>query len=335
MNQLLAMRVFVRLVESGTFARAADHLSLPRSTASKLVSDLEQHLGTKLVQRTTRNVTVTAEGIVYYEHVSKLLMELDEADDAIRGRGLRPRGRLRVDVPATVAYHLLIPALSRFSEAYPEVTVALGVSDRQVNIVGEGVDCVIRGGALGDPALVARKLLDLECATYASPAYIARHGVPESPEALQQGHVTVAYFSPNSERLLPLVFERGDERREVAASGFSTNDGEAHVEMLRAGLGVGQHFQRFAKHLVDAGELVPVLTDWTPPPFPLHVVYPPGRLRSARLSVFVNWLIDNLPHAASHEGAVHGNQGVSSLGAGADENTNQSRGKPLWGGEML
>lgn len=291
MNQLWAMRIFARLVETESFSRTAAQLSMPRSTASKLIHDLEEHLGVRLVQRTTRQVSVTPEGLAYYEHVIRLISELDEADNAIKAHGLRPKGRLRIDVPSTVARHLLIPALGDFSNAYPEIDIALGVSDRQVNIVGEGVDCVIRGGHLGDPLLVARQLMSLDYGTYASPQYLQRHGTPAQPDDLRQGHVLASYFPPGTERPMPMVFEKSGQRVEIEAAKFTTNDGEAHVALLQAGLGIGQHFSMCVRPLLERGELVEVLPGWSRPSFPLHIIYPPGGLRSARLSAFIDWML--------------------------------------------
>ena len=291
MNQLWAMRVFARLVETESFSRTAAQLSMPRSTASKLIHDLEGHLGVRLVQRTTRQVSVTPEGLAYYEHAIRLISEIDEADNAIKAHGLRPKGRLRIDVPSTVARHLLIPALSEFSSAYPEIDIALGVSDRQVNIVGEGVDCVIRGGQLGDPLLVARQLMSLDYGTYASPQYLRRHGTPVHPDDLRKGHVLACYFPPGTERPMPMVFENSGQRVEIEAAKFTTNDGEAHVALLQAGLGIGQHFSICVRPLLERGELVEVLPGWCRPSFPLHIIYPPGGLRSARLSAFIDWIL--------------------------------------------
>jgi LysR family transcriptional regulator, regulator for bpeEF and oprC len=293
MNQIAAMRVFVRLVETESFSRTATQLSMPRSTASKLIYDLEAHLGVRLVQRTTRQVSMTPEGLAYYEHVTRLLSELDEAENAIKAHGLRPKGRLRIDVPSTVARHLLIPALAGFSRAFPDIDVALGVSDRQVNIIGEGVDCVIRGGPVGDPLLVARRLMDLQFRTYASPLYLQRYGMPGHPAELREGHVVAAYFAPGSEHPTAMIFERDGERVDVEGAKFTTNDGEAHVALLQAGLGIGQHFAVFARPLVERGELVEILPGWGRPPFQLHLIYPPGKLRSARLSAFIDWMLEH------------------------------------------
>lgn len=291
MNQLWAMRVFARLVETESFSRTAAQLNIPRSTASKLIFDLEAHLGVRLVQRTTRQVRVTPEGTAYYEHVTRLLSELDEADNAIKAHGLRPKGRLRIDVPSTVARNLLIPALADFSSKFPEIDIALGVSDRQISIVGEGVDCVIRGGEIGDPLLIARQLMNLEYGTYASPQYLRQHGEPVQPGDLRKGHVLASYFPPGTERPSPMVFEKASQRVEIEGAKFTTNDGEAHVALLQAGLGIGQHFSICVRPLIERGELVEVLPGWSRPSFPLHIIYPPGGLKSARLSAFIDWML--------------------------------------------
>ncbi|MGH7004853.1 MAG: LysR family transcriptional regulator, partial [Alphaproteobacteria bacterium] len=155
MNQLLAMRAFVRVVESGSFRGAANQLAVPRSTVSKLVTDLERHLGTRLMHRTTRSLVVTPEGEDYYRHAVRLVAEVDEADGAVRGKKLTPRGHLRIESTTTFAQNVLIPHLPDFHRHYPHVTIALGMSNRTANIMGEGVDCAIRAGEIGDESLVA------------------------------------------------------------------------------------------------------------------------------------------------------------------------------------
>ncbi|WP_256595117.1 LysR family transcriptional regulator [Pseudomonas sp. S5D5] len=291
MNQLLAMRAFVRVVETGSFSRASDQLGLPRSTASKLINDLEMHLGIKLMHRTTRALAPTSEGLEYYRHARRLVAELDEVDSAVRGQTLKPSGHLRVDAPASFANCLLIPALVDFHREYPDITVALGISDRSVNIVGEGVDCVIRAGKLEDMAMIGRKVTDLEYLTCAAPAYLERRGVPVSPQDLAQHHHSVGYFFAGSGKPEPLIFEQGDTRIEVENCAFSTNEGNGLKEMLLAGLGVGQHFKAIVQHYVDTGQLVSVLPHWSRPATPLHILYPPNRHQSARLKVFADWVI--------------------------------------------
>ncbi len=291
MNQLLAMRTFVRVVDTGSFSRASDQLALPRSTVSKLVTDLEKHLGIKLMHRTTRALAPTPEGLEYYRHARRLVDELDEVDSAARGQILKPGGHLRVDAPASFANCLLIPALPEFHREYPDISVALGISDRAVNIVGEGVDCVIRAGELEDMAMIGRKVADLEYLTCAAPSYLQRRGMPASPEDLQQNHLKVGYFFTGAGKPVPLMFEKYGQCIEVADCAFSTNEGNGLKEMLLAGLGVGQHFKSIVQYYVDTGQLISVLPDWSRPTTPLHILYPPNRHQSARLKVFTEWVM--------------------------------------------
>ncbi|MGR3889693.1 LysR family transcriptional regulator [Pseudomonas sp. 1152_12] len=291
MNQLLAMRAFVRVVDTGSFSRASEQLALPRSTVSKLMTDLETHLGIKLMHRTTRALAPTSEGLEYYRHARRLVAELDEVDSAARGQILTPGGHLRVDAPASFANCLLIPALVDFHREYPDITIALGISDRAVNIVGEGVDCVIRAGKLDDMAMIGRKVADLGYLTCAAPSYLERRGVPQSPEDLQNNHLKAGYFFTGSGKPAPLIFEKGERRVEVDDCAFSTNEGNGLKEMLLAGLGVGQHFSSIVQYYLDTGQLIRVLPDWSRPSTPLHILYPPNRHQSARLKVFTEWVM--------------------------------------------
>jgi LysR family transcriptional regulator for bpeEF and oprC len=291
MNQLLALRAFVRVVDTGSFSRASDQLGLPRSTVSKLIIDLEKHLGVQLMHRTTRVLTPTSDGLEYCQQARRLVAELDEVDSAMRGQLLKPGGHLRVDAPASFANCLLIPALVDFHREYPDITVALGISDRAVNIVGEGVDCVIRAGKLDDMAMIGRKVADLQYLTCAAPSYLARRGLPVSLEDLAHNHLKAGYFSAGSGKAQPLVFERDGRCIEVGDCAYSSNDGNGLKEMLLAGLGIGQHFKSIVQHYVDNGQLVSVLPDWSRPATPLHILYPPNRHQSARLRVFVEWVI--------------------------------------------
>jgi DNA-binding transcriptional LysR family regulator len=290
-DQLLAIRTFVRIAEAGTFAKAADALRLPRSTASKLIADLEDHLGAKLIQRTTRTVSVTAEGAEYYQRAVRLLSEVDEMDAVVANTRAQPKGRLRVDIGSSLANFILIPALPEFRALYPEVEVRLGVSDRPADLLNEGVDCVIRGGPLADTSLIARRICELDFVTCAAPSYLARYGTPAEPSELEQGHVLASYFSSLTGRPFPLHFHRGEEAIEVdLRSMAAVNESTAHLSSLVAGLGIGQTFRYVAQPHIDNGSLVPILTAWSQPPLPLHVMYPPNRHLNAKLRVFVDWV---------------------------------------------
>lgn len=293
MDQLLAMRVFVRIAEAGTFARAADSLNIPRATVTKLVQNLETHLGIKLLQRTTRRVTVTPEGAAYYERAMHLIAELEDMDALVANTRAAPKGRLRVDIGSSLANLILIPALPDFRARYPDIQLDLGVSDRPVDLVSDGVDCVIRGGAMLDSSLVARRIAELDYVTCASPGYIAVHGTPRHPSELERGHILIHYFSSLTGRPFPLHFQRGDEHLDVIGhAAISVNESTAHMTSLLTGLGISQTFAFMAQPYIDRGALVPVLTEWKRSRHPLQVVYPSNRHLNARLRVFVDWVAE-------------------------------------------
>jgi len=301
MDQLLALRVFVRIAESGGFSKAADAMNLPRATASKLVQDLERHLGTKLLQRTTRRVSVTPEGAAYHERAVRLIAELDDMDEAAARARAQPRGRLRVDVGSSIANQILIPALPGFRALYPELLLDLGVSDRPVDLIGEGVDCVIRAGALADTSLVARRLADLDWVTCASPIYLRARGTPEHPNELQPveprdgnrvpGHAVVGYFSSLSGRAFPLEFQRGEEAITLPCQPVvAVNESTAHLNALLTGIGVGQTYRFMAQPALDSGLLQAILPDWSRSANSLQLVYPGSRHLNAKLRVFAEWV---------------------------------------------
>lgn len=289
MNQLLAMQAFVRLAEARSFTRVADQLSLPRSTVSKLIADLEHHLGTKLVQRTTRAAVLTAEGEDYYALISGPVAELDEADLKLRGRRDDVRGRLRVDVPSSFANLFLIERLADFRQRYPEVVLELGISDRTVDIVGEGVDCAIRAGTLNDTTLIARRLLDAPLALCAAPDYLRRRGVPRTIDELR-GHELAGYFVAATSRPMPVIIETAAGREELLDFSVLANESTGHINMMLAGLGIGQEILPIMQPHIDAGRLVPVLDGLRQPVISYHLLYPSMRHKSARLNAFIDWI---------------------------------------------
>lgn len=300
MDQLLAMRVFVRIAEAGSFAKAADTLELPRSSVSKLLQDLEQHLGVKLVERSSRALTITPEGEAYREQAVTLLADLERMDTAAATARSSPRGRLRVDVGSSLANLIIIPALPDFRACYPNVDLVLGVNDRPVDLIGDAVDCVIRGGELSDTSLIARRLCDLDFVTCAAPSYLAAQGVPIAPAELDARHVLVSYFFPHTGRSLPLRFSKDGERFETSGrSAVSVSESTALTEALLAGLGVGQIFSFSARPHFATGRLVPVLDDWSQPSAPLHLVYPATRHPSAKLRAFADWAVETFKRAAA------------------------------------
>jgi LysR family transcriptional regulator, regulator for bpeEF and oprC len=289
-NQMLAMRVFVRVVEAGTFTNAASSLRMPKPTVTKLVQRLENHLRIKLLNRTTRRVTVTPDGSAYYERVVRLLGDLEDIESSVTHAKERPRGRLRIDAGAAISNFILLPALPGFLAKYPEILVELGVSDRPADLIGDNVDCVIRGGPLLEPSLVARHIGDLRWMTCATHAYFERHAKPAHPTDLQSGHTLAAYFFPRSGRMRPLTFERDGKRCEVQPNPrVAVNDSSAHFASLRAGVGLGQILSFIVSANGAKDEFVSVLADWQPAALPVHVLYPANRHLSTKVRVFVDW----------------------------------------------
>lgn len=292
-NQMQAMRVFVRVVEAGTFTKAADSLRIPKPTVTKLVQALENHLRIKLLNRTTRRVTVTPDGSAYFERVVRLLGDLDDIESSVTHAKEKPRGRLRIDAGAAVTSYIILPALPDFLAKYPDIAVECGVSDRPADLIGDNVDCVIRGGPLLEPSLVARHIGDMRWMTCATPEYLAKHGRPTHPTDLESGHVLAGYFYPRSGRMRPLIFERDGKRIEIPSNPrVAVNDSGAHFSSLRAGLGLGQIISFIVSAADAQQQLLPVLQDWQPAPLPVHVLYPANRHLSTKVRVFVDWVAD-------------------------------------------
>ena len=291
MDQFAAMRAFVRVVEAGSFTRAAASLETPKPTVTKLIQTLELHLRTKLLNRTTRRVTVTADGAAYYERAVQLIADVDELDGSMAAAQTRPKGKLRIDMSGALAQLFVLPALTAFFEAYPDIQIDCGVSDRQTDLISENVDCVLRAGELTDQSLIARRLAEMPMITCAAPSYLARMGEPKHPRELEKTHQLVNYFSARTGRILFFDFTRGDERLEIEGQHKVTlNEGTSYVVAAVAGLGVAQSPKFMIDPYLATGQLRQILPDWTVEPLALHVVYPPNRHLSNKLRVFVDWI---------------------------------------------
>ncbi len=217
MDRFDAMQAFARVVETGSFTKAAETLHMSRTSVTQLVQQLEARLRVRLLNRTTRKLNLTADGAAYYERVIRLLAELDDAETSLSSAALAPRGRLRIDVPSPLARLLLIPALPEFHARYPDIQIDLGVSDRLVDLIDENVDCVIRGGELRDQSLMARRVGDLQLGVYAAPAYLQRAGVPSHPRELEDSHQRIVGFLwARTGKALPYAMHRGEESLRVA-----------------------------------------------------------------------------------------------------------------------
>lgn len=293
MDHLQAIRAFARVVETGSFVRAAQTLQMPTATVSKAIQSLERHLKVKLLERTTRRVSVTEDGAAYYERMQLVLEELADVEATLGRARSNPRGRLRVDTGGSVASGILIPALPGFRAAYPDIELHLGVTDRTVDLIGENIDCAIRNSAT-DPALIARRIGALAWTTCASAAYLARHGTPERPEQLLDGgHVVAGYFSARTGRNQPLHFvDEGKPLQIEPPTPISVNESNAHVAVALAGLGLIHTLDFMVRPAIERGILVPVLERWRPAPQEVYIVYPPSRQLSTKVRVFVEWTME-------------------------------------------
>ncbi|NMZ58656.1 LysR family transcriptional regulator [Pseudomonas nitroreducens] len=290
MDRLQAMQVYTRIVELRAFGKAADSLQLPRASVTQLIQQLETHLGVQLLRRTTRQVSVTADGQAYYERCVRLLEDLEEAENCFSDSPDNPRGKLRIDLPSSLGRLVVIPALPEFCRRYPQIELELSLNDRQVDLVREGVDCVLRAGELPDSSLVGRRIAELEQLTCVGRAYAQEFGLPEHPQRLE-GHLAVNYQSASSGRIFDLEFRfDGQLRTQRLPSRITVNNADAYIAACRAGFGMIQAPRYHLREGLASGELLEVLRAWQPPPLPVSVLYPVRRQMSRRLRVFSDWL---------------------------------------------
>lgn len=294
MDRFDAMQAFARVVEAGSFTKAAETLHMSKTTVTQLVQQLEARLRVKLLNRTTRKVNVTADGAIYYERVIKLLADMDDAETSLSGASALPRGRLRVDVPSPLARLILLPALPEFHARYPDIQIDMGVSDRIVDIIDENVDCVVRGGELLDQSLMARRVADLQLGVFAAPSYLARAGTPQHPRELEDSpHRVVGFLWARTGKPVPYALRNGSEHLQIKGRHvLAVDDGNAYLAAGLAGMGV-LWLPRYMSHAHQArGELVPLFEDWQLEPMPLYVAYPPNRHVSLKLRVFIDWIVE-------------------------------------------
>ncbi|WP_431484585.1 LysR family transcriptional regulator [Pseudomonas solani] len=308
MDRFDAMQAFARVVEAGSFTRAADTLHMSKTSVTQLVQQLEARLRVKLLNRTTRRVALTADGAAYYERVVRLLADMDDAETSLSSASASPRGRLRVDVPSPLASMILVPALPEFHARHPDIQIDMGVSDRIVDVIGENVDCVVRGGELRDQSLMARRVGDLRLGVYAAPDYLARLGVPAHPRELEDSpHRIVGFLWARTGKPVPYAMRKGNE--ELRVNGryvLAVDDGNAYLAAGLAGLGVLWLPEYMALASRASGALVPLFEDWRLDPMPMYVAFPPNRHISAKLRVFIDWVAELMERHApvvTHPGA--------------------------------
>ncbi|HRP98247.1 MAG TPA: LysR substrate-binding domain-containing protein [Rhodocyclaceae bacterium] len=290
MDLFQAMQVFTRVVEANSFTQAADSLGLPRATVTTTIQKLERRLRVRLLNRTTRKISLTQDGASYYERCMNILAEVEEAEASFHDVERGPHGRLRIDVPPAIGRLILVPMLCEFQSRYPDIDLVIGMSDRPVNMVQEAVDCVIRVGEIKDSSMVARRLGTFQGVTCAAPSYLERHGEPKTIEDLVQ-HKAVHYFTPNG-RVLDWDLVIDGESIPIKMKGaVAVNDADAYLACGLQGFGMIQPPRFMAYEHLKSGALVEVLPQWQPAPLPISVVYLYNRHLSPKVRVFVDWVV--------------------------------------------
>lgn len=294
MDRFDAMRAFARVVEAGSFTKAAQTLHMSKTTVTQLIQQLESRLRVRLLHCTTRKLGVTHDGAVYYERVIRLLADMEDAENSLSSAAMTPRGRLRVDVPSPLARLILVPALPAFHARYPDIQIDMGVSDREVDLIGDNVDCVLRGGQITDQSLIARHVGDLQIGVYVAPSYVERLGAPAHPRELQNtDHCIAGFLSSRTSKIDPLVLCSENERIEITGNYvLAVDDGNAYLEAGLVGLGVIALPNYMAAAHQAVGALIPLFTQWRISPMPLYLAFPPNRHVNAKLRVFIDWIVE-------------------------------------------
>lgn len=294
MKSLDAMQVFLRVAELASFTRAADSLGIPKATASTAVQQLESSLGTRLLHRTTRKVQMTQDGQAFYERARDLLADVDELQSMFQRGAKSLRGRLRVDMSSGLALHFVIERLPEFLDAHPLIELELSSTDRLVDLVREGFDCVVRVGTLGDSSLIARPLGAFRIINCASVGYIEQHGMPQSLDDLKN-HRLIHYVSTLGSRSPGWEYPDGDGYASLPMAGVLTvNSSEAYRAACVAGLGLIQAPAAGLQPLIDQGALVEVLPDHPAEPMPVTLLYAHRRHLPRRVQEFMNWIAQTL-----------------------------------------
>lgn len=290
MDRFDSLQLFTRIVELGSFTRAAGALGIPRATATHAMKELEARLGTRLLERTTRQVRSTLDGQAFYERCVHLLADLDDAESSLRMVAANPRGRLRLDLHGTHATRIVLPRIDEFRSRYPNIDLVISSGDRLVDLVREGIDCVVRAGTPKDSSLVARRLAVMPEVICASPEYLQRCGVPRHPDELPS-HQAVGFFASSHDRSYPFELVVDGQVREFALGGWiSVNDAESYVTCALRGCGLVQLPRYHVEDELRDGRLVEVLGEWSSTGLPVSAMYPAHRQLSPRVRVFIDWI---------------------------------------------
>lgn len=290
MDRFKALSVFVQVVDRGSFSRAAEQMGLPRSTVSAVISQLERDLSVRLLHRTTRQVTPTAAGISLLERARQLLLEMEQIETLFHHEGRQVRGRLKINVPSRIASRLIAPALPAFLERYPELDLVIGATDRAIDLIQEGVDCVIRVGTNESSSLIARTLGSVTMINCASPAYLEKFGMPETLLDLEQ-HWAVSYSATMLDEPVQWEYNLAGERQFVTMkSRVTVNQADNYIACAVAGLGLIQVPAYDVQEHLQKGALQEVLPQWQANPMPVTALYPHRQYLSPRVKVFVEWM---------------------------------------------
>ncbi len=290
MDRIDLFRIFTRVVECGSFTRAADTLDMPRSTVSAAILELEARVGARLLYRTTRKVSPTQDGVTFYDRCQSLIPDVEETEGLFRQSAAGPPGKLRADVPSRLGRLVIVPALPAFLDRYPEIEIELGISDRAVDLIEHGVDCALRVGDLNDSGLIARPIGQLRLINVASSDYLKRYGTPKKPGDLDD-HFAVKYASPQTGRAENWEWVEGGSVRTYPVRGrITVNNAEAYIASCLAGLGLIQiPAYDVAEHL-RSGAMKEVMPKFRAGPMPMTLLYPHRRHLSRRFRVFAEWL---------------------------------------------
>ncbi|EON11036.1 MULTISPECIES: LysR family transcriptional regulator [Pandoraea] len=300
MHQLDAMRIFVRVTETGSFTQAADSLGLPRASVSNAIKQLEAKLGTRLLHRTTRRVQLTQDGQACLERCMDLLADMEEWETMFAARDEALTGRLRIDLPATLARTTVIPQLPGFLAQHPALRVELSSTDRRVDLVREGFDCVLRVGAIADSTLIARPLGHMRQINVASPAYLERYGVPHTLDDLRK-HQLIHYTTTLGTRPVGWEYFDGERYTQWPMEGVLTvNNADAYQAACLAGLGLIQAPESGAREHLAIGALQEVLPEHQAEPLAVTLLYANRRHLPRRVHAFMNWLTDLLTPRLTH-----------------------------------
>ncbi len=302
MDRYSGMAVFVKVVETSSFAATARHLGMSPAMVSRHIQLLEERLGARLLNRTTRRVSPTEVGQIYYERCLRILSELEEADRAASESQSVPRGRLRVTAPMTLGTRHLAPIIADYLRQYPEVAIDLSLDDRCVDLLEEGFDLAIRVGALADSSLIARRLTSAEMALCASPDYLKRHGIPQTPRDLEQ-HNCLAYAYSRSRNEWRFIGPSGREEIIPVSGRFLANSGDALRIVAREGIGIILAPQFVIEEEMKSGHLVRVLPEYRAAAIPVHALYPHSRYLSAKTRTFIDFLVTSFSRSSPAEPA--------------------------------